>query len=350
MNNPVLMLDEIDKLGRDYRGDPAAALLEILDPAQNNTFRDNYLDLPFDLSNVFFITTANALDPLPAPLLDRLEMLRLSGYSEGEKVEIARRYLIPRQVKETGLPDGSFHLPDETIRLLAARYTREAGVRQLEQPIGRLARKIAVRFAEGTTESGDDRPGRLERTARRRSDSVRKQARKQLPPGVATGLAWTEAGGDVLYIEATLLPGVRKLKLTGQLGEVMKESAAIARSLMMAQAPRFGIDPLTVRRSRRPHPRAGGRRAEGRPERRRGHGDGTDLALHKCSRSPRHGHDRRDHAHGPGAADRRREGKSPGRQAGRDHAGGSAKGEREGPERSARTGSQRNDFLSGGVR
>lgn len=248
VNNPVLMLDEIDKLGRDYRGDPAAALLEVLDPAQNNTFRDNYLDLPFDLSNVLFLTTANALDPLPAPLLDRLEILRLSGYSEGEKVEIARRYLIPRQVKETGLPEGMFHLPDETVRMLVTRYTREAGVRQLEQAIGRLARKVAVRVAEGNSEPVTVGPEDL-------SDMLGperftpEQARKQMPPGVATGLAWTEAGGDVLYIEASLLPGSRKLKLTGQLGAVMKESAAIARSLMIAQAPRFGIDPLTVRRS-----------------------------------------------------------------------------------------------------
>ncbi|HEX3150620.1 MAG TPA: endopeptidase La [Gemmataceae bacterium] len=248
VNNPVLMLDEIDKLGRDYRGDPAAALLEILDPAQNHTFRDNYLDLPFDLSSVLFICTANALDTLPAPLLDRLEVLRLSGYAENEKVEIARRYLIPRQVKETGLPDGSFHLPDETVRRLVTRYTREAGVRQLEQAIGRLARKIAVRFAEGTTEPVTIGPEDLSEMlgAERHTPE---EARKSMPPGVATGLAWTEAGGDVLYIEASLLPGSRGLKLTGQLGEVMKESAAIARSLMIAQAPRFGIDPLNVRRT-----------------------------------------------------------------------------------------------------
>lgn len=248
VNNPVLMLDEIDKLGRDYRGDPAAALLEILDPAQNHTFRDNYLDLPFDLSNVLFLCTANALDTLPAPLLDRLEVLRLSGYAENEKVEIARRYLIPRQVKETGLPDGAFHLPDETVRLLVARYTREAGVRQLEQVIGRLTRKVAVRFAEGKTDPVTVGPEDL-------SDLLGperftpEEARKQMPAGVATGLAWTEAGGDVLYVEATLIPGSRGLKLTGQLGEVMKESASIARSLVLGQAARFGIDPLTVRRS-----------------------------------------------------------------------------------------------------
>jgi ATP-dependent Lon protease len=248
VNNPVLMLDEIDKLGRDYRGDPAAALLEVLDPAQNHTFRDNYLDLAFDLSNVLFICTANAIDTLPAPLLDRLEVLRLSGYSEQEKLEIAKRYLIPRQVRETGLSEDSFHLPDDTVRRLTARYTREAGVRQLEQVIGRLARKVAVRFAEGKTDPVTVRPDDLDELLGPERFS-QDEARKVMPPGVATGLAWTEAGGDVLYIEASLLPGTKALKLTGQLGEVMKESASIARSLMIAQAPRFGIDPLTVRRT-----------------------------------------------------------------------------------------------------
>jgi ATP-dependent Lon protease len=248
VNNPVLMLDEIDKLGRDYRGDPAAALLEILDPAQNYTFRDNYLDLPFDLSNVLFICTANALDTVPAPLLDRLEVLRLSGYSEQEKLEIARRYLIPRQVKETGLQEASFRLPDETVRLLISRYTREAGVRQLEQTIGRLARKVAVRFAEGKSDPVMVEPGDLTELIGPERFSP-EEARKSLPPGVATGLAWTEAGGDVLYVEATRIPGLRGLKLTGQLGEVMKESVNIARSLMMAQAPQFGIDPAVFQHS-----------------------------------------------------------------------------------------------------
>ncbi|HVK10623.1 MAG TPA: endopeptidase La [Gemmataceae bacterium] len=245
-NNPVLMLDEIDKLGRDYRGDPAAALLEILDPSQNHTFRDNYLDLPFDLSNVLFITTANTLDTLPAPLLDRLEVLRLSGYAEAEKVEIARRYLTPRQVKETGLPEGSFHLPDETVRLLVTRYTREAGVRQLEQVIGRLARKVAVRFAKGETDPVTVGPEDLTDLLGPERVSP-EDARKTLPPGVATGLAYTEAGGDVLYIEASLLPKSRGLKLTGQLGDVMKESAAIARSLIWSQSERFGLDPKKFR-------------------------------------------------------------------------------------------------------
>jgi len=174
-------------------------------------------------------------------------VLRLSGYSEAEKVEIARRYLIPRQVKETGLPDGSFNLPDETVRRLVSRYTREAGVRQLEQMIGRLARKVAVRFAQGAAEPVTIGPEDLSELLGPERFSP-EEARKQMPPGVATGLAWTEAGGDVLYIEASLIPGAKGLKLTGQLGEVMKESASIARSLMMGQGARFGIDPGVFRR------------------------------------------------------------------------------------------------------
>src|SRR5262249_27947043 len=150
--NPVLMLDEVDKLGRDFRGDPASALLEVLDPAQNNTFRDNYLDMPFDLSKVFFITTANSLDPVPRPLLDRMEVLRLTGYSEEEKVEIANRYLLPRQLKEAGLTAEQLQLTPEGLRHVISRYTREAGVRELERALGRVARKVARRFAEGRTE------------------------------------------------------------------------------------------------------------------------------------------------------------------------------------------------------
>jgi ATP-dependent Lon protease len=246
VSNPVLMLDEIDKLGRDYRGDPAAALLEILDPAQNSTFRDNYLDLPFDLSKVFFITTANALDTVPRPLLDRMEVLRLSGYTEEEKVEIARRYLVPRQLAQTGLSPEQLTVPDATLRRVISGYTREAGLRQLEQMLGRLARRVAVRFAEGkyepVTVRPDDLPALLgpERFALER-------AREQLPPGVATGLAWTETGGEVLYVEATLLPGGRGLRLTGQLGKVMRESARAARSWVWTHAQELGIDPALFR-------------------------------------------------------------------------------------------------------
>jgi ATP-dependent Lon protease len=240
------MLDEVDKLGRDYRGDPAAALLEILDPAQNNTFRDNYLNLPFDLSKVFFITTANTTDTIPRPLLDRTEVLRLSGYSEEEKLEIARRYLIPRQRSQSGLKEADLTIPDETVRRVVSGYTREAGVRRLEQTIGRLARKVAARFAAGQTEAvtvrPDDLPDMLgpERVAP-------EHARTVLPPGVATGLAWTEAGGEILYVEASRLPGPPRLRLTGQLGKVMRESAKTAHSFVLAHAEELGIDPRRYR-------------------------------------------------------------------------------------------------------
>ncbi len=241
INNPVLMLDEVDKLGRDFRGDPAAALLEILDPEQNHTFRDNYLDLPFDLSNVLFITTANTLETIPGPLVDRMEIIRLPGYCEEEKVEIAKQYLIPRQVTQTGLKHEDCAIPDETLKRIISKYTREAGVRQLERSIGRLMRKVALRFAEGETKPVVVAPGQLTELLGN-EQSFFEQSRKELPPGVATGLAWTEAGGDVLYIEAALLPRGRDLILTGQLGDVMRESAQAARSYLWSHAEEFGID------------------------------------------------------------------------------------------------------------
>jgi ATP-dependent Lon protease len=240
-NNPLVMLDEVDKLGRDFRGDPAAALMEILDPAQNRTFRDNYLDLPFDLSKVMFITTANSLDPVPAPLVDRMEVLRLSGYTEEEKSEIARRYLIPRQFQEAGLTAGQCVIPDATLQRVIRRYTREAGVRQLEHTLGRVARKVTLRFAEGfegaATVSEDDLAGMLGPEMFRLDEM-----RRELPAGVATGLAWTEAGGDVLYIEAALLPDGKGLTLTGQLGEVMQESVKAAQSWVWAHATELNVD------------------------------------------------------------------------------------------------------------
>src|SRR5215469_2649960 len=239
--NPVLMLDEVDKLGRDFRGDPAAALLEILDPEQNKTFRDNYLDLPFDLSKVLFITTANTLETIPPPLLDRMEILHLSGYSEEEKVQIARRYLLPRQLKEAGLTAEQVVLEGEALKKLIESYTREAGVRRLEQMLGRIIRKVAVKFAEGHTEEvcikRDDVPELLGPEA-----ILPEEARKELPPGVATGLAWTETGGDALYIEAAQLPQGKDLTITGQLGDVMQESAKTARSYLWSHASQFGLD------------------------------------------------------------------------------------------------------------
>ena len=245
VKNPVLMLDEVDKMGRDFRGDPAAALLEILDPAQNHTFRDHYLDLPFDLSKVFFITTANTLDTISQPLLDRMEIIRVQGYSEREKAEIARRYLWPRRLKEAGLEDQHVDLPEDVLDHIISRYTREAGVRQLEQMLGRLTRKVALTVAE-RPEGQERQTIKIEKAdlpewlgAER---FMPEEARKNIPVGVATGLAWTPTGGDVLYIETTLLPGSHEVSLTGQLGEVMQESARAARSYLWSHAESMGLD------------------------------------------------------------------------------------------------------------
>ena len=248
VNNPVMMLDEIDKLGNDFRGDPASALLEILDPAQNNTFRDNYIDLPFDLSKVFFIATANQLQPIPMPLRDRMEIIQLAGYSDREKLNIAKQYLIPRQVKENGLTEEQLTISDDAINLITSRYTREAGVRQLERTVGNLARKVALKVAQGLTQqvaiTAEEVKGYLGPPR-----VYPEEARKSLPPGVATGMAWTEMGGEVLFIEAMLLPGGSGLTLTGQLGDVMKESAQAARSYLWSHAAEFGIDPAVIKQN-----------------------------------------------------------------------------------------------------
>jgi ATP-dependent Lon protease len=242
VNNPVLMLDEIDKLGNDYRGDPSSALLEILDPQQNNSFRDHYLDLPFDLSRVFFIATANQLGPIPAPLRDRMEVIGIPGYSDMEKLQISKRYLIPRQTEENGLKPHQLTITDAAVELIATRYTREAGVRQIERTIGSIARKVALKIAQGEAETVNvDAPDIHDYLGAPRF--YPEQARKELPAGVATGMAWTEMGGEVLFIEATLLPGGRGLTITGQLGEVMQESARAAQSYLWSHANEFGINP-----------------------------------------------------------------------------------------------------------
>lgn len=245
-NNPVLMLDEIDKIGMDFRGDPASALLEILDPAQNYSFRDNYINLPFDLSKVFFIATANQLAPIPMPLRDRMEIIHLSGYSDAEKLNIAKKYLIPRQIKENGLSADQIEITDDAIQFVISSYTREAGVRQLEREIASIARKVALKVAQGEAEKQIIDVEKV----RELLGSPRfypEEARKELPVGVATGMAWTEMGGEILFVEATLLPGGTGLTLTGHLGEVMKESAQAARSYLWSHAREFGIDPEMIK-------------------------------------------------------------------------------------------------------
>jgi len=236
-----MMLDEVDKLGMDFRGDPASALLEVLDPAQNFSFRDHYLDLPFDLSKVFFIATANTLSPVPPALRDRMEIIRLSGYTEEEKLHIAKQYLAPRQIREAGLSEEQLQFTDEAIQGIISRYTREAGVRQLERSIGSVARKVALKVAKGEGERFTVKPEDLEDYLGHEM-FFHEMARQTLPPGVATGLAVTEMGGEVLFVEATLLPGSKGLTLTGQLGDVMQESAKAALSYLWSHSADLGLD------------------------------------------------------------------------------------------------------------
>jgi ATP-dependent Lon protease len=243
-NNPVLMIDEIDKMGADFRGDPSSAMLEVLDPEQNSSFRDHYLDLPFDLSRVLFITTANQLDPIPAPLRDRMEVIELSGYTEQEKLEIAKRYLVPRQITENGLGRSKIEFTEDSLREVIESYTREAGVRNLEREIGAVCRKVAREYAEGSRRSKRTIRGKTvaELLGKRRFQP--ESARRTGEPGVATGLAWTPVGGDVLFVEATSYPGEGKLTITGQLGDVMKESASAALSYVRHNiASLEGVDP-----------------------------------------------------------------------------------------------------------
>ena len=244
-NDPVFILDEVDKLGRDFRGDPASALLEVLDPEQNSTFRDNYLDQPFDLSRVLFITTANVLDTIPDALRDRMEIIELQGYTEQEKVIIAYRYLIPKQTKENGLEDKELTFADAAVRFIVRRYTREAGVRNLEREIGSVCRKVARRYAEAKEPVVEVTPALVEEflgAPRHRPDT--EVAERTRRPGVAVGLAWTPVGGDVLFIEAGRMPGGSKgLIMTGQLGSVMQESVQAALTWVRAHAPKLGIDP-----------------------------------------------------------------------------------------------------------
>jgi ATP-dependent Lon protease len=240
--NCVMMLDEIDKLGAGIQGDPSSALLEVLDPEQNSTFRDNYLGVPFDLSRIVFIATANMLDSVPGPLRDRMEIISLAGYTEGEKLQIARRYLVARQLEANGLTADQVKLDDDVLSAVIHGYTREAGVRSLEREIGRLLRHVAVRIADGSAQSVTIGVGDLSAIlGQPRFES--EVAMRTSVPGVATGLAWTPVGGDILFIEATRSAGKGSLLLTGQLGEVMRESAQAALSLLKNRASSLGIDP-----------------------------------------------------------------------------------------------------------
>ena len=241
VRNPVIMLDELDKVGMDYRGDPASVLLEILDPQQNHSFRDLYLDLNFDLSQVLFIGTANDLSHIPAPLLDRLEIIELSGYSPEEKLKIAEQYLLPRQITKAGLPEDAVKLSPSTLKLIIEYYTHEAGVRKLEQQLGNLCRKVAVCHAQGKTHPQLIHPEQLEEFLGAKQ-FLQSKVRSESKSGIATGLAWTLQGGEILFIEAVLLPQGKDLILTGQLGEVMQESAEIARSYVWSQSRSLGID------------------------------------------------------------------------------------------------------------
>jgi ATP-dependent Lon protease len=240
-SNPLFMLDELDKMGADFRGDPSSALLEVLDPEQNSDFSDHYLEVPFDLSHVLFIATANLMDPVPAALRDRMEVIELPGYTLEEKLEIAKRFLVPRQIEQNGISKLEFEIQDSSLRALCESYTREAGVRNLERVIGALCRKVARKFAEGAegavTVAPEDLFGLL--------GPVRHEpelAGSGEEPGVAIGLAWTPAGGDILFVESSRMPGRGELKLTGSMGEVMRESVEAARSWLRTHQADFDLE------------------------------------------------------------------------------------------------------------
>ena len=236
-NNPLLMIDEIDKMGADFRGDPSSAMLEVLDPEQNHSFRDHYLDLPFDLSRIIFACTANDLDRVPGPLRDRMEVIQLAGYTEEEKLEIARRYLVPRQIERSGLSKAKIAFAEPALRTIIREYTREAGVRQLEREIGSVCRKAALEYARGTRTRKLTVSEKRARELLGRPRFLGEVRRRTSEPGVATGLAWTPVGGDVLFVEATAMPGKGRLTITGQLGDVMRESAEAALSYVRGHSP-----------------------------------------------------------------------------------------------------------------
>ena len=344
--NPVILLDEVDKLtAGGWSGDPTAALLEVLDPAQNHTFRDHYLEVDLDLSEVVFIATANVADTIPGPLLDRMDLVRLDGYTDDEKVFIADRYLLPRQIERAGLRPDEVDIGDDVVTAIIRGYTREAGVRSLERELGRLVRKITADVAQGADtpivvdpDQLSDRLGRAKIT-----DDVPERTNT---PGVATGLAVTGVGGDVLFIETTAFPTGPDIEpgltLTGQLGDVMKESAQIALNYVRSHAAELGLDDGGPA-PEIPRPRAGGRRPEGRSLGRGHDHHGAGVAAHRPSGQRQRRDDRRDHVAGSGVADRRREAEGARRPSTRDHRRGAAQAQRPRPRRRARAGPQRDD-------
>ena len=331
-NNPLFLLDEVDKMGADFRGDPSSALLEVLDPEQNHTFNDHYLEVDYDLSSVMFVTTANTLN-IPPALMDRMEIIRMAGYTEDEKVEIARRHLIPNSLTKHGVDAKEWAIEDEALLLLIRRYTREAGVRNLERELSTLVRK-AVKELMLTPKKKS-----IKVTAKNLSDYIGVpkfrfgEVEAEDLVGVVTGLAWTDVGGELLTIEGVMMPGKGRMTVTGNLRDVMKEFDLGSRVLRALACGRLRHRAAAVRQARHPRPRAGGRNPEGRPVGRRRHGDGDHLGDDRHPGAPRHRHDRRDHPARAHPADRRPQGEAA-RRAARRHPQGADPGrERQGPDR-----------------
>ncbi len=329
--NPVFLLDEMDKVGNDWRGDPSSALLEVLDPAQNHTFRDHYLEVDLDLSDVLFIATANVLETIPAPLLDRTEVIRLDGYTDEEKVAIARDHLLPRQIRHAGLEPEEIEVTEAALAAVVDRYTREAGVRSLERELGKLSRKVATRVAKQTADASRRRRRNRQRRPGIRISSMRRRLRipgktkvwhdeakdRTDVPGVATGLAVTGAGGDVLFIEATVMDGEAGLILTGQLGDVMKESGRIALSYVESHSSDRVLSRGAQAALPSPCPGRGG--SQGRALGRSDDGYGHGLVAYRSQGQLEPGDDRRGHPAGQGPAHRRRQAESAGGPSGRAH-------------------------------
>ena len=327
-SNPLFLLDEIDKMGMDFRGDPSSALLEVLDPEQNSTFMDHYLEVEYDLSSVMFVTTANTLN-IPAPLMDRMEIIRIAGYTEDEKVEIAKRHLMPKVVRDHALQPKEFSVSDDAIRAIIQTYTREAGVRSLERELMKLGRKAVTEILKSKKE-------RIDITAENLSDylGVQRfrfgQVEADDQVGVVTGLAWTEVGGELLTIEGVMMPGKGRMTVTGNLKDVMKESISAAASYVRSQGHRFRRRAAALRQAGHPRPRARGRDAQGRSVRGRGHGHRDRLGADRNSGQGRCRDDRRDHAARQGSADRRSEGEAACGTSRRHQEGADPRGQRQG--------------------